>query len=208
MAERPETRRGRGIRDRGAGRGCRDNQVLSHESLSPGSYPNFSDRRVRTRRKSSQQKLFFSSIKKEELERLFNTKYSEVPISVVDVGPTRALRSRLMGSLTEAEWSCVCRAYTGFFSHGQSHMIRCTVPTSLQPLFTYLQENKRDNINHFGNGAGKLLMFRMLELLPEIKAKIRLATTPDPRHDWCGIDLPSISGVVDVGVKMEGYLER
>ena len=30
---------------------------------------------------------------------------------------------------------------------------------------------------------------------------VRIATTSDPRHDWCAINRDKITGVVDVGVK-------
>ena len=33
---------------------------------------------------------------------------------------------------------------------------------------------------------------------------VRIATTADPRHDWCGIDGGPITGVVDVVVTIGG----
>ena len=54
-----------------------------------------------------------------------------------------------------------------------------------------------EKVNMFSNGAGKVLMLHLLTLLL-LKVNIRVATTSDPRHDWCGINLPPISGVVDV----------
>ena len=71
------------------------------------------------------------------------------------------------------------------------------VPPLLLPIFHYLAASKAEKVNMFSNGAGKVLMLHLLTLLL-LKVNIRVATTSDPHHDWCGINLPSISGVVDV----------
>ena len=67
-------------------------------------------------------------------------------------------------------------------------------------MFRYLHFNKTCGINSFTNGAGKSLIFRLLQLLP-LGHKVRFAATNDPRDDWCGIDRPQIAGVVDVGIR-------
>ena len=76
-------------------------------------------------------------------------------------------------------------------------------PLLLQPLFVYLAQIKQAGVNKFGNGAGKLLAFHLLQLLP-FAPSVRIATTTDPRHDWCGIDGGPITGVVDVVVTIGG----
>ena len=50
------------------------------------------------------------------------------------------------------------------------------------------------------NGGGKLLVFRLMGLLP-IGPRVRILTTNNPRYDWCGIN-GQLSGVVDIGVRI------
>ena len=76
-------------------------------------------------------------------------------------------------------------------------------PQLLQPLFSFLKEIKAAGVKIFGNGAGKLLAFHLLQLLP-FAPSVRIATTTDPRYNWCGIDGAHITGVVDVVVIIRG----
>ena len=72
------------------------------------------------------------------------------------------------------------------------------------PLARFLTGTKRENVNVFSNGVGKLLTFHLLSLLPLEEVNVRIATTNDPRHDWCGENQQHISGVVDVAVVSGG----
>jgi hypothetical protein len=129
-----------------------------------------------------------SSIKQEDLENIYHYSYRYITASVVDTHPTLSsveLKKKLMGDLTEHQWMEVCRAYTAFFSGARN--VSCPPPPLLQPPFAYLKEIKEAGINKFGNGAGKLLAFHLLQLLP-FAPSVRIATTADLRHDWCGID--------------------
>ena len=73
------------------------------------------------------------------------------------------------------------------------------MPPLLKPILEYMHANKEDGVNIFTNGAGKLLVAKLLGLLP-IGPHVRIATTNNPRYDWCGIDLPHLCGVVDMAV--------
>ena len=124
---------------------------------------------------------------------------------MVDVAPTASslfLRAQLRGNASEQGWKSVCNAYTALVSHTPE--TRCVIPPLLQPLFRFLAGTKRENVNVFSNGAGKLLAFHLLSLLPLEEVNIRIATTNDPRHDWCGVNQQHISGVVDVAVVSGG----
>ena len=103
------------------------------------------------------------------------------------------LRSKLKGHSSDEEWERVCERYTALFSIGEPEP-ECVVPPLLLPIFHYLAASKAEKVNMFSNGAGKLHLLTLLLL----KVNIRVATTSDPRHDWCSINLPPISGVVDV----------
>ena len=55
-------------------------------------------------------------------------------------------------------------------------------------------------MNPFTNGAGKLFVYHLLNLTPHgPHVRVRVARS-DPRHDWCGVNLPDISGLVDLAV--------
>ena len=64
------------------------------------------------------------------------------------------------------------------------------------PSHVHLSEREQ-GIKILSNGAWKLFTFHLFSLL-SLDVGIRIATTSDPRHDWCGTNLPHISGVVDV----------
>ena len=75
------------------------------------------------------------------------------------------------------------------------------VPLPLRTLFLHLKTCKEEIMNLFSNGAGK--SFELLECL-YLPMNIRTSSTQDPRHDWCGINLPFITGVADVVVAHKG----
>ena len=54
-------------------------------------------------------------------------------------------------------------------------------------------------MNPFTKGAGNFFVYQLLNLTPH-GPHVRVETTSDPRHDWCGVNLPDISGVVDLAV--------
>ena len=144
----------------------------------------------------------FSTVSRAELGRLYNSTYTDSTIPMVDKAPTTSalvLISQLRGKLTDRDWTEVSDAYTALFSTGlpDGH---CEIPPLLRPIFKYLRVGKAGGVNVFSNGAGKLLMFHLFTLLPLDMASLRISTTSDPRHDWCGINLPNISGVVDAAL--------
>ena len=56
-----------------------------------------------------------------------------------------------------------------------------------------------------GNGAGKMFVSKMLDLLDlPVPMNMRVSTTSNPKYDWCGIDFPKITGVVDFAVVHNG----
>ena len=187
---------GRGSRRRDRGRG----RIYSGDTDSSGGRGRGRPAgRGRGSRGRSSPRYTFSTVRMQQLERIFEVSYTTPTIPMVQRAPTPSslrLRSKLKGHSSDEEWERVCERYTALFSIGEPEP-ECVVPPLLLPIFHYLAASKAEKVNMFSNGAGKVLMLHLLTLLL-LKVNIRVATTSDPRHDWCGINLPPISGVVDV----------
>ena len=102
-------------------------------------------------------------------------------IPMVDKTPTSsslALKFQLKGDASEEQFEAVCHEYTSLFSSQGLQVTPCEyLPPLLAPLVRFLRENR---VGGFSNCAGK--GFHLLSL----EVNIRVATTSDPRHDWCG----------------------
>ena len=113
-------------------------------------------------------------------------------------------RATLSGSASKEDWLALSAAYTSFFNDSDEVYVEIGhVPLPLRTLFLHLKTRKEEKINLFSNGAGKSFAVKLLECL-YLPMNIRTSSTQDPRHDWCGINLPFITGVADVVVAHEG----
>ena len=149
-------RRGHARASSGRGRGGR-NRSYSGESSTAGSNGR---RRGRGRGGRSWN---FSTIRRVELENLFNVSNVETAVPMVDRRSTQSslrLRSQLKGT---EEWERVCVIYTSLLL-GLPTTDQCTVPPLLQPLFRCLERSRLEGVNVFSNGAGKLLVYNLLSL--------------------------------------------
>ena len=191
---------------RGRGRGQDRGRNLSGDSdlSAAGGRASYPHRPGQGSRRLS--KHIFSTISREELENLYDCTYRQIPISMVNHTPTpssRALCARLIESNPDGDggalWKSLCDIYAGFFSDG-TPSLPPDLPPLLRPIFQCLEVNKADGINVLSNGGGKLLVFRLMGLLP-IGPRVRILTTNNPRYDWCGIN-GQLSGVVDIGVRI------
>ena len=100
------------------------------------------------------------------------------------------------------KWKCIRELYGRLFSDAIP-ALPPNLPPRLAPLFHFLSAAKAEGINVFSNGAGKLFMIKLLELLP-IGPWVRAGTTRNPQTDWCGITCAHICGVVDVAIVKNG----
>ena len=80
------------------------------------------------------------------------------------------------------QWDKLCEVYMGFFADGVPELPE-QLPMLLGSVFRYLHFNKTCGINSFTDGAGKSLIFRLLQLLP-LGYKVRFATTNETIHVW------------------------
>ena len=155
--------RGRGRRGCGSRHGR--NSLLP--PLSPPRETHSESRTARPQVKGdSSQRYRFSTIHRGELEYIA---IAEDVIPMVDKTPTLsslALKSQLKGYASEEQWEAVCREYTSLFSSQGLQVTPCEyLPPLLAPLFRFLR----------------------LQWCWKVEVNIRVATTSDPRHDWCGI---------------------
>lgn len=112
------------------------------------------------------------------------------------------LRKYLMSGMAPKRWEEIQQAYTSFF--GQKFLSKIVeVEGPLGRLFNFIQScllvDHKTNL--FKNGAGKTFLYELLTLKPPKNYRVSIATTTDPRHDWCGVDTSVISGVVDLLVR-------
>lgn len=147
----------------------------------------------------------FSTITKSELEELYKCKYTRKEVSLVGrppSGSSRALLLRLLGG-DELKSKYVKEVYSALFSETLP-TLPDDLPPLLGPLLEYISAVRSQGINPLSNGSGKLFVFRLLQLLPQVARWVRISTTNNPTTDWCGINTPQLSGVVDVAVVKGG----
>ena len=85
------------------------------------------------------------------------------------------------------------------------------IPLCFQPLASLVQHCVRSKTSLFSNGAGKQLLSILLNLCYCVGKKdwiVKVSTTQDSRHDWCGIcprkGDPNVCGVPDICVQTLG----
>ena len=137
---------GQGYRGRGRGQG-RDSPTPEHE------------------------KYYFSTIKLQDLQVLFNCTYLEhfVDTSERSSGATHStLRSNLVASVASAtgrEWKKVCDTFAKFFATATPIYIAKLSHRLYNNCSPFLKCNNHKNL--FSNGAGKLFLFQLLSLTQE-----------------------------------------
>ena len=77
--------------------------------------------------------------------------------------------------------SCLRRIHVFLLGRTSGSMRSPTAPLS------FLENNKTGGVNIFSNGAGKMFTYQLLNLVP-LGVYARVATTSDPRYDWCGVE--------------------
>ena len=138
----------------------------------------------------------FSQVRnKTELELTFSKTYTlDVKNSPPMLGVFE-LRHELMGkSVSDREWEEARAVYKALLhSHIRDIKIEGRVFSFINSVFGV---DSRANL--FSNGAGKTLFYELLTMRPHPHFRVSIATTSDPRYDWCGVNGDK---VVDVLVR-------
>ena len=104
-----------------------------------------------------------SSVKENDLSRMFQRQYIWEVKPIVDIPPTASsivLRNQVMGGMAQDEWSSLCPAYTSFYNTHQ-HNPNVEVPS----VFTHLRQCKEHKINQLSNGAGKTFLSKLFDAI-------------------------------------------
>ena len=154
-----------------------------------------------------------STITLQQLEALYGVTYEKVMVDhrQLPTASFHSLRDNLMvydyhsGDSERPQkltWKCITELYSMLFSD-VTPALPPNLPPRLAPLLHFLSAAKTEGVNVFSNGAGKLFMMKILELLP-IGPWVRAGTTRNSRTDWCGITGARLCGVVDVAIVRNG----
>ena len=144
----------------------------------------------------------FSQVRnKTELELTFSKTYTlDVKNSPPMLGVFE-LRHELMGkSVSDREWEEARAVYKALL---HSHIRDIKIEGPLGRVFSFINSvfGVDSRANLFSNGAGKTLFYELLTMRPHPHFRVSIATTSDPRYDWCGVNGDKLSGVVDVLVR-------